>query len=104
MLILGFSYDKVTNMTENQTVKNNKTDTNIANVSLWNYLETYTVKSAHDVACIKRSPFSSPVIEKFIWIEPLLRGHLSLKNTYALSQMWPLNTGLTVLVILSIVL
>jgi hypothetical protein len=54
--------------------------------------------------CIKRSPFSSPVIEKFIWIEPLLRGHLSLKNTYALSQRWPLNTGLTVLVILSIVL
>ena len=40
MLILGFLYDKVTNVTENQKVKNNKTDTNIANVSLWNYLET----------------------------------------------------------------
>jgi hypothetical protein len=76
----GFSYDKVTNVTENQKVKNNKTDTTIANVSLWNYLETCTVKSAHDVTCIKRSPFSSPVIEKFIWIEPLLRGHLSLKT------------------------
>lgn len=34
MLILGLLYDKVTNVTENQKVKNNKTDTNIANVSL----------------------------------------------------------------------
>ena len=34
MLILGFSYDKVTNMKQNQKVKNNKTDTNIANDSL----------------------------------------------------------------------
>jgi hypothetical protein len=29
------------------------------------------------VTCIKRSLFSFPVIENFIWIEPLLRGHLS---------------------------
>ena len=29
------------------------------------------------VTCIKRSPFSSPVVDNFIWIEPLLRGHLS---------------------------
>ena len=35
-----------------------------------------TVKPAHAVTCIKRSPFSYPVIENFIWIEPLLRGHL----------------------------
>ena len=33
-----------------------------------------TVKSAYAVACIKRSPFSCPVIENFIWIEPVLRG------------------------------
>ena len=46
--------------------------------------------------CIKRSP-PPPVIENFIWIEPLLRGHLSQKATVSLSQRWPLNTGLTVL-------
>jgi hypothetical protein len=28
---------------------------------------------------IKRSHFSCPVIDNFIWIEPLLRGHLSYK-------------------------
>ena len=39
---------------------------------------------------------SCPVIEHFIWIEPLLRGHLSYKATFMLSQRWPLNTGLTV--------
>ena len=48
------------------------------------------VKPAHAVTCIKRSPFSCPVIENFIWIEPLLRGH------FYLSQGWLLNTGLTV--------
>ena len=36
-----------------------------------------TVKPAHVVTSIKRSPFSYPVIENFILIEPLLRGHLS---------------------------
>jgi hypothetical protein len=46
---------------------------------------------------IKRSPFSCPVIENFIWIEPLLRGHLSYKAICSLSQRsWPLNTCLTV--------
>ena len=29
------------------------------------------------VTCIKRSPFSCPLIENFLWIEHLLRGHLS---------------------------
>ena len=39
------------------------------------------------------------VIENFIWIESLLRGHLSYKATFSLTQMWPLNTGLTVYVV-----
>ena len=55
-----------------------------------------TVKPSHAVTCIKRSPFSCTVIENFIWNEPLLRGHLSYKATFSLSQRWPLNTGLTV--------
>ena len=54
------------------------------------------VKPAHAVTCIKRSPFSCPVIENFIWIEPLLRGHLSYKASFSVSQRWPLNTGLTI--------
>ena len=29
------------------------------------------------VTCIEMSPFSCPIIEYFIWIEPLLRSHLS---------------------------
>jgi hypothetical protein len=36
------------------------------------------------------------VFSIFIWIEPLLRVHLSYKATFSLSQMWPLNTGLSV--------
>jgi hypothetical protein len=28
---------------------------------------------------------------KFIWIEPRLRGHLSYKTNFSLSQMWPLK-------------
>jgi len=58
----------------------------------------HTVKPAHAVTCIKRSPFSFsfPVIEHFIQIEPLFRGHLSHKSTFSLFQSWPLNTGLTV--------
>ena len=59
-----------------------------------------TVKPSHVVTCIERSPFSCPVTENFIWNEPLLRGHLSYKATFSLSQRWPLNTGLTVLNIL----
>jgi hypothetical protein len=47
------------------------------------------------VTCIKRSPFSCPVTENFIWIEHLLRGHLAYKTNFSLSQRWPLNTGLT---------
>ena len=41
-----------------------------------------TIKPMHVVTCIKRSPFSCPVIENFIWIEPLLRGLLSYKATF----------------------
>ena len=46
--------------------------------------------------CIKRSPFSCPIITFFIWVEPLLRGHLSYKATFSWSHGWPLNTGLSV--------
>ena len=60
------------------------------------YLDLHTVKPSHAVTCSKRSPFPWPVIENFIWIEPLLRCHLSYKATFSLSQRWPLNTGLTV--------
>ena len=44
--------------------------------------------------------FSCPVIEHFKWIQPLLKGHLSYKATFFLSQMWPLNTGWTVYLII----
>ena len=53
-------------------------------------------QTLHTATFIKRSPFSCPVMENFIWIEPLLRGHLTYKATFSLSQWWPLNTGLTV--------
>ena len=46
-----------------------------------------TVKPAHKVTCIKRSPFSCPLLENFKRIEPLLRGHLSYKATFSLTQM-----------------
>ena len=64
----------------------------------WNSFSfnVFIVKPAHAVTCIKRSHFSCPVIENFIWIEPLLRCHLSYKATFSLSQRWPLDTGLTV--------
>ena len=39
-------------------------------------------KPPHAVTCIKRSPFSCPIIENFIWIESLLRGHLSYKAIF----------------------
>jgi hypothetical protein len=55
------------------------------------------VKPAHTVTFIKRSHFSCPVIESFIWIGPLLRGHLSYKVTFSWFQGWPLNTGSTLL-------
>ena len=48
------------------------------------------------VTCIKRSLFSWPVIENFISIEPLLRGHRSYEATFSSSQGGPLNTDLIV--------
>ena len=44
------------------------------------------------------SPFKRwDTCEYFIWIEPFIRGHLSYKTTFSLSQRsWPLNTCLTV--------
>ena len=61
-------------------------------------VEPRTVQPAHVVTSIKQSPVIkghfSPVIENFIWIEPLLRGHLSYKATLSLAQRWSLNTGL----------
>ena len=60
-------------------------------------ISAYTVKALQGVVtCVKRSPFSCPIIEKFIWIEPLLRGHLYWKITFSLSQRWPPNACLTV--------
>jgi len=59
------------------------------------------VKPIPAVTSIKQSPvlkgqfFYCPVMEISIWIEPLLRGHLSYKDTFSLSQGWPLNTALT---------
>jgi hypothetical protein len=40
----------------------------------------------------KRSPFSCPIIEHLIWIEPLLRGHLSYKATFPLLSEEATNT------------
>ena len=67
---------------------------------LW-YLKGYsqTCPCGHlylTVTCIKTSYLSCPVIESFIWIEPCLKGHLSYKATFSLSQRWSLNTSLTV--------
>jgi hypothetical protein len=58
-----------------------------------------TVKPTHVVTCIKGSPLSCPVIEDFISIQPLLRGYLFEKTTFILSQRWPLNTGLIVILL-----
>jgi hypothetical protein len=38
-----------------------------------------------------------PVIENCIWIELFLRVHLSYRNNFTLFQMWPFNTGLSVI-------
>jgi hypothetical protein len=49
-------------------------------------------QTAHVVTSIKQSPafkghlFFCPVIENLIRIEPLLKGHLSYKATFSLSQ------------------
>ena len=64
-------------------------------------------KTRHTCFSLHMSPvqcleISWPVIENFIWIEPLLRGHLSYKATFMLSQRWPLNTGLTVYIYLTL--
>ena len=56
----------------------------------------YVVISIKQTLVLKGHLFSCPVIEKVIRIELLLRGHLSYKVTFSLSQRWPLNTGLTV--------
>jgi hypothetical protein len=67
-------------------------------------IDQYTIKPAHEVTSIKRSPvlkghfFSCPVMENFIWFEPLLRGHLTYEATFSSSQAWPLNTGLIIYV------
>ena len=50
-----------------------------------------TVKPLHEVTSVKQSPalkitFFCPVIEYCICIELLLRGHLSYKLTFSLSQ------------------
>ena len=61
-----------------------------------------TVKHAHALTSIKQSLvlkchlFLSCHNNNFIWIWPLLGGHLSWKTTFYLSQMRPLNTGLSV--------
>jgi hypothetical protein len=62
-----------------------------------NHQPLNTVKSAHVVTSIKQSPFSC-LIENVMWIQPLLRGHLSYKATFSLSQRWPLNTGSSIYV------
>ena len=79
-------------------------DYNAGNLIIsFNYVQVIiTVKPAYVVTCIKQSPvlrghhFLSCYWE-FMWIEPLLRGHLSYKATFSLIQRWPLNTGFAVL-------
>ena len=48
--------------------------------------------------------FSLPVIDNFLWIEPLLRGDLSYKATFSLYQRWHLNTGLTVHIVYTLII
>ena len=51
----------------------------------------YTVKPAHTVTCIKRTRFSCPVIENFIWIKPhwsLIRPVFLCPNGVLLIQVW----------------
>ena len=64
----------------------------------------FTVNPALAITCIRRSPFSFAVIENFIWIKPILRGHLSYKATFSSSWGWPLNTGLTIVNVTSYVI
>jgi len=59
------------------------------------YISMCTVKPAYGITSFKQSPVLKghlfPVIENFIWIEHLLRGHLSWKT-----KRWHLDTGLAV--------
>jgi hypothetical protein len=60
----------------------------------------YMIRSVSLIPCILGNTiftFFFPVIEKFIWIEPLLRGHLSYKANLSFSQRRPLKTGLILL-------
>jgi hypothetical protein len=75
----------------------------------WNpafeYSQTCTCGHLHyAVTCIEMSPVYCTIIENIIWIEPLLRGHLSHMATCSLSQRWSLNTGLTVVLFISAVI
>jgi hypothetical protein len=47
-----------------------------------------SIGQSDDWFYIYLQPIFCPVIENFIWIEPLLRGHLSYKATFSLSQVW----------------
>jgi hypothetical protein len=64
---------------------------NAFNHSLINHFKLDISKPVNAVTCIKRSLFSCPVIAN-------LRGHLSYNAILSLSQMWPLNTGWTILI------
>jgi hypothetical protein len=65
----------------------------------------YTFKPAHAVNSVKQSLVLKGHIFLVLWensilIEPLLRGHLSYKATFSLSQRWPLNTVLGCIVLI----
>jgi hypothetical protein len=78
--------------------------------NLWNWfvhllsiLRYNGVMSRHiflfTVLCILVSRYNDKhalILANFIWLKPFLRGHLSYKATFSLSQRWPLNTGMTV--------
>ena len=66
------------------------------NVRYWYYCIEYTVKPVHAVTCLKRSHFSCPVIEHFIWNWTSFKRSSVLKyHFFSFSQRWSLNTGLT---------
>jgi hypothetical protein len=57
--------------------------------------ECYGITTYHEVS--SNAVIEKCVIENFIWIEPILRGHLSYQATFFLCpKRWPLNTCLTV--------
>jgi hypothetical protein len=55
----------------------NQNDRIIWSITHHDQLFYQIVEPAHAVTSIKQSPFSCPFIENFIWIEALLKGHLS---------------------------